>query len=104
MHFRSRLNIKLSYLKENLEKLTALSPGKEILFMVKADAYGHGVIPVVRASFEDLGIKEFGVATLAESLKLRHELPDSQFEIYVFSDIGLGVGVVKSDFTGSNFF
>ena len=25
-------------------------------------------------------------------------------EIYVSSDIGLGVGVVKSDFTGSNFF
>ena len=25
-------------------------------------------------------------------------------EIYVLSDIGLGVGVVKSEFTGSNFF
>ena len=91
MHFRSRLNIKLSLLEDNFKKLKILAPGKEVLFMVKADAYGHGMLPIVRSSFEDLGIKEFGVATLAESRRLRQELSDSQFEIYVFSDLHLSL-------------
>jgi alanine racemase len=98
MHFRSRLNIKLSLLEENFRKLTALAPEKEVLFMVKADAYGHGMIPIVKFSHEKLGIKEFGVATLEEALKLRKELPHSKFEIYVFSDLQLPITENKEKF------
>ena len=98
MHFRSRLKIKLSLLEENFKKLTSLAPGKEILFMVKADAYGHGMIPIVKFSHEKLEIKEFGVATLEEALKLRKELPHSKFEIYVFSDLQLPITENKEKF------
>lgn len=98
MHFRSRLNIKLSLLEENFKKLSSLAPNKDVLFMVKADAYGHGVIPIVRFSSQELGIKEFGVATLAEALRLRRELPDSQFEVYVFSDLQLSIPENKEVF------
>jgi alanine racemase len=79
-------------------KLTTLAPEKEVLFMVKADAYGHGMIPIVKFSHEKLGIKEFGVATLEEALKLRKELPRSQFEIYVFSDLQLPITENKEKF------
>lgn len=98
MHFRSRLNIKLSLLEDNFKKLSILAPNKEVLFMVKADAYGHGVIPVVTLAFNELGVKEFGVATLAEALRLRQELPDSQFEVYVFSDLQLSIAENKEIF------
>lgn len=98
MHFRSRLNIKLALLEDNFKKLSILAPNKGVLFMVKADAYGHGVIPIVRLSFEELGVKEFGVATLAEALRLRLELPDSQFEVYVFSDLQLSINENKEIF------
>lgn len=55
--------------------------------MVKANAYGHGLLPIVEFSERHLGIKEFGCATLGEALYLRDELNESEFEIYVFSDI-----------------
>ena len=57
--------------------------------MVKADGYGHGMIPVARFAITELGVKEFGCATISEALKLREELNDLEFEIYVFSDIQL---------------
>ncbi len=55
--------------------------------MVKADGYGHGMIPIVRFAALELGIKQFGCATLGEALTLREELPDLDTEIYVFSDV-----------------
>jgi alanine racemase len=64
-----------------------MAPTSEVLFMVKADGYGHGMIPVARFAITELGIKEFGCATIGEALKLREELNDLEFDIYVFSDI-----------------
>ncbi len=68
-----------------------MSPKSEVLFMVKADGYGHGMIPVTRYAVTELGVKEFGCATLGEALKLREELNDLEFDIYVFSDTQLEV-------------
>lgn len=89
MRFRSRLVVHLNKLASNLEWAKSLAPGKEILFMVKANAYGHGMVPIVKYAFEVLKIKEFGCATLAEALTLRRELPGLEFDIYVFSDTQL---------------
>ena len=89
MRFRSRHFVDLSILSKNYEKLKKLCPTNEVIFMVKADAYGHGLIPIVRHSITELGIKEFGCATLGEALQLRDELNDLEFEIYVFSDVQL---------------
>ena len=40
--------------------------------VVKADAYGHGAVPVARA-LEEAGVDWFGVATVEEALELRHK-------------------------------
>ena len=45
MNDRSRLQIDLNILGENIKKLGVVAPIKESLGMVKANAYGHGVIP-----------------------------------------------------------
>lgn len=66
-----------------------MAPESKVLFMVKADGYGHGMIPIVRYAQTELGISEFGCATIGEALKLREELNDLEFDIYVFSDIQL---------------
>lgn len=47
-----------------------ISPKTRILATVKADAYGHGIIPVCR-KLVSLGIDFFGVATIDEALVLR---------------------------------
>ncbi|MEW6444407.1 MAG: alanine racemase [bacterium] len=47
-----------------------LSAGTQIYAIVKADAYGHGAVPVSR-ELEALGVQGFGVATVEEGLELR---------------------------------
>jgi alanine racemase len=89
MKFRSRLVVNLDHLAYNINQIKKITPGSNILFMVKADAYGHGMIPVARFAFTELGIREFGCATIGEALTLREELNELEFDIYVFSDIQL---------------
>ncbi|MGZ3789592.1 MAG: alanine racemase [Bacteriovorax sp.] len=89
MKFRSRLVVNLSHLAHNYSLIKKMAPNTNVIFMVKADGYGHGMIPIVRYSVTELGIKEFGCATIGEALKLREELNDLEFDIYVFSDIQL---------------
>ena len=54
-----------------LLKQWAWRNGGEMMAVVKADAYGHGVLPVVRAVAQ-AGIGHFAVASTAEALELRH--------------------------------
>lgn len=89
MRYRTRLYIDLRILFENVEKIRKLCPHNQILFMVKGDGYGHGMTQMVRFAVTELGITEFGCASLGEARKLRDELPDLQFEVYVFSDTNL---------------
>lgn len=89
MKFRSRLVVNLNHLAHNFSQIKKIAPGAQVLFMVKADGYGHGMISVARFAQTELGVREFGCATIGEALKLREELNDLEFDIYVFSDIQL---------------
>jgi len=87
MRIRSRMEIDLSLLASNFESLKRIAPNNEVLFMIKADAYGHGMVPITEFCYRELGVKEFGCASVGEALKIREEIPDGEFEIYVFSDV-----------------
>ncbi len=64
--------ISLSKLKANLARLRLLTgPDRRIMAVVKADAYGHGAVPVAE-TLEKAGIDWFGVATAEEAIELRH--------------------------------
>jgi alanine racemase len=89
MKFRSRLVVNLDNLAYNYSQIKKIAPHSQVLFMVKADGYGHGMIPIVRYTVTELKIKEFGCATINEALILREELNELEFDIYVFSDIQL---------------
>jgi alanine racemase len=54
----------------NVRLLRSFAPGARLLAAVKADAYGHGLLPVARA-LADAGVDAFGVATADEALALR---------------------------------
>lgn len=60
-------------LAHNVETLASLTD-VPLMAMIKADAYGHGVIPAARVSVE-AGSASLGVATLREAWRLRR-LPD----------------------------
>lgn len=62
--------VNLSHLRHNARVLTRRAGSAEIMAVIKANAYGHGSIPVARA-LRDAGIRHFAVATLPEAIALR---------------------------------
>lgn len=62
--------IDLDAYRANVAALAACAPDAALMAVVKADAYGHGLVPVARAARE-AGAPWLGVATPAEALALR---------------------------------
>ena len=62
--------IDLDAIRHNLDAVRAAAPAAQVLAVVKADAYGHGMVPVARTAREH-GVQWLGVATLAEARALR---------------------------------
>ena len=69
MHNRAEAIIDLAAIKKNVSYLMNKS-GKPALAVVKADAYGHGLVPVAQAAIEG-GASWLGVALLEEALTMR---------------------------------
>ena len=53
----------------NLQRIKDIAPGRSIIAMVKANAYGHGLVEV--AKILDNKADAFGVASIEEAIKLR---------------------------------
>ncbi|WP_420120533.1 alanine racemase [Nakamurella sp.] len=53
-----------------LDLMRASNPAGELMAVVKADAYGHGAVPVARAALA-AGVTRLGVATPGEAVALR---------------------------------
>lgn len=54
--------------RANLQVVKAQAPGRRIMAIVKADAYGHGVVRMARALAD---ADAFGVASIEEAVRLR---------------------------------
>jgi alanine racemase len=64
--------IDLGALEHNVRSLRARAPHSELMAVVKADAYGHGMLPVAQAAVR-AGATWLGVAQFAEAFALRDE-------------------------------
>lgn len=62
--------IDLDAFAANIAALSACAPSAQLMTVVKANAYGHGMVPMARAARE-AGSSWLGVATIAEALDLR---------------------------------
>jgi alanine racemase len=80
--------------------------GVDLLAVVKADAYGHGLVPVAKAAIEG-GANWLGVALLEEAITLRKAgitapilawlvPPGSDFKCAVDNDIDIAVSSIKA--------
>lgn len=69
MSNRAEANIDLTAIAANVKKLKATSD-TELMAVVKADAYGHGLVPVAKAALE-AGASWLGVALVEEAHSLR---------------------------------
>jgi alanine racemase len=115
MFERAEARIDLDRIKANIKHLKEVS-GAPVMAVVKADAYGHGLLPVAQAAL-DAGASMVGVALLEEAITLRKAgitapilawlvPPGSDFELAVDNQIELAassiialeqIGAVKSD-------
>ena len=55
----------------------------DIIAIVKADAYGHGVNRVASHAYKYCGVRDFGVATISEGITLREAIKDNSARIIV---------------------
>lgn len=65
----TELIVDLGAISRNLDVVRARGGGRSVFLAVKADAYGHGLVPVAR--YVENQVAGFGVATVAEGIELR---------------------------------
>ena len=63
------MEIDLSAIRSNAQAIKAYAHGKSLIAVIKADAYGHGVIPVAETLRGEAAM--YAVATVAEAVELR---------------------------------
>ena len=71
--YRCWAEIDLSALRDNVKVVRDRIGAAELLAVVKANAYGHGLVDVAKALANDAQL--FGVANLEEAIQLRAALP-----------------------------
>lgn len=62
--------INLSCIEHNIKEITKITGDREIIGIVKADAYGHGAVRTAEVLIRN-GVSSLGVATLSEAIALR---------------------------------
>jgi alanine racemase len=71
---QSWVEIHLPGLKKNLEAIRKrLNPSTKIMGVVKADAYGHGLVPVARELI-GLGVPALAVGSMVEGIQIREKV------------------------------
>ena len=102
---RAEAIVDLNAIKSNVELLKKTS-GTKLLAVVKADAYGHGIIPVAQAAIS-AGADYLGVALLEEAVTLREAgisapilawlvQPGSDFAQAIALDIDIAAASLKA--------
>ena len=93
--------VDLAAVRHNVRRLRGLAAPARLMAVVKADAYGHGAVPVARAVLE-AGADALGVAHVGEALELRaagitapvlawlHTV-DTDFRAALAQDVEIGV-------------
>jgi alanine racemase len=105
MSNRAEAIVDLAAIKANVASLKNKA-GVDLLAVVKADAYGHGLVPVAKAALEG-GAKWLGVALLEEAIALRSAgvtapilawlvPPGSDFQSAADHDIDIAIASLKT--------
>lgn len=74
LHYSTYVEIDLAAIQQNIRWFVEHS-GVQVMAVVKANAYGHGMIPVAKAALQ-AGAQWCGVARIEEALDLRSAIPN----------------------------
>src|SRR5919197_5667534 len=67
---RAEARVDLDAIRDNVAALARHAPSADVMAVVKADGYGHGLVPAARAALAG-GARWLGVAVIEEALALR---------------------------------
>jgi alanine racemase len=102
----ARATVDLGAIRRNVEVLRQHAGSAAVMAVVKADGYGHGLVPSARASLSG-GASWLGVAQLSEAIALRDNgihvpiltwlhVPGTDFAAAISADIDLSVSALWS--------
>lgn len=77
--------IDLDALDGNIEYIKKAAGNKEVMAVVKADAYGHSA-EIVSKELYEMGIRNFAVSNVYEGIELRKILPEGRIVIFGYCD------------------
>lgn len=95
---RAWAEIDLDALKKNYQYALTQSNGAEVMAVVKANAYGHGVENVVRA-LEEFQPAFYGVANVAEAREVRAFLPKARIYLLGAANPSEYAEIVQAGYT-----
>jgi len=93
--YSSWLEIDLGAIKHNVKEIIKMT-NTEVMAVIKANGYGHGVLEVARAVV-DAGATWCGVARMEEALNLRNAGIKAQVMVLGYSPAGLIPDAVRND-------
>lgn len=93
---RTWAEINLDALDSNINEIKKLAPNKEIMAVVKANAYGHDDKTICTELFR-LGIKYFAVSNIWEAEDLREVVPDGNIIVFGYTDEPYIESILKFD-------
>ncbi len=94
---RAWLEINLDNLEHNVNQIKSIIPDKcKIMAIVKANAYGHGMIEIAK-KLNEIGVQDFAVATLSEGINLRKNNIKGNILILGYTDLKDEEYIIKYD-------
>lgn len=94
---RAWIEINLENLENNINEIKKILNDKsKIMAVVKADAYGHGMINIA-TKLNEIGIEDFAVATLSEAIELRKNNIEGNILILGYTDFKDIEYIIKYD-------
>lgn len=82
--YPARAVIDLAAIRANVETLAARAPSAQVMAVVKADGYGHGLVPSARAALAG-GATWLGAAQVPEALALRAAGLDARILTWLYA-------------------
>ena len=88
--------IDLDKIEFNIRNIKELAKDKEVIGVIKADAYGHGAIDIAPVLLKN-GVSRLAVATLTEAMELRIENITAPIIILGYTPTEFGEDLIKYD-------
>ena len=98
-YYRVQARVNLSAIRHNLQEIRkSINSDTKLMVIIKADAYGHGAVPLAKAIDDSELVDAYGVAIIEEAIELRNAgikkpililgyTPSQQYDLVVANDV-----------------